>query len=515
MAEDPLIDKVPPHSLEAEMSVLGAMLLSPDAIGLVIQYLTEDCFYRPEHRSLFTVLAGLFEASKPVDLVIVREALREAGQLEKIGGQEYLITLADSTPTVANAEYYAKVVKEKALLRGLIQAASEIIRDAHTQGDPVDDVLNRCEQRIFDVVERKITGQAFDVRTILSQAMQKLDLQGGRAVTGVPTGFPDLDDKTRGLQPGELIILAARPSVGKSALAMNIAEHAAVDANMPVAFFSLEMSREELALRLLSSRAEVDGMRLRKGNCSAQQVRTIQDAAHFLYQAPLFIDDSPGLRVIDLRAKARRLIARHDIKLILVDYLQLMSSPGAESRQVEVSSISRGLKGVARELNVPVVALAQLRRESEEHNRPRLSDLRESGAIEQDADVVMLLHRESMKMTPGTQEHAQILGEAEVIIAKQRNGPTDTIKLVWQREYTRFRSWSPREAPMAGGPPAASGGSSGGYDGAGGGGYSGGGSGGGYSSGGGSAGGGGGGGGNFEQYGTAEAPAGAEGGDPF
>jgi replicative DNA helicase len=378
----------------------------------------------------------------------VRETLRQAGQLEEVGGDEYLVTLADSVPTIANAEYYAKVVKEKALLRGVIQASAENIRDAHSVGEAVDKVLDRCEQRIFDIAERQIVGQAYDVRAILSQVMQTLDLQGGHQVTGLETGFADLDDSTRGLQPGEMIVLAARPSVGKSALALNIAEHVAVSKAQAVAFFSLEMSKEELALRLLSSRAEVNGQKLRKGMLSDAEVRRIQETADYLYQSPLYIDDTPSLRAIDLRAKARRLLLRHNIKLIIVDYLQLMSGPGAdESRQVEVSNISRGLKAVARELRVPVLAVAQLRRESEEHNRPRLSDLRESGAIEQDADVVLLLHRESMRMTPGSEEQAQAMGEADLIIAKQRNGPTGTLKLVWQREFTRFRSWSPREAP--------------------------------------------------------------------
>jgi replicative DNA helicase len=448
MPDEPLLDKVPPHSLEAEMGVLGAMLLSTDAIGLCVQHLAGDCFYRPQHRAIFKALVDLYDQSKPVDLVLVRETLRQAGQLEEVGGDEYLVTLADSVPTIANAEYYAKVVKEKALLRGVIQASAENIRDAHSVGETVDKVLDRCEQRIFDIAERQIVGQAYDVRAILSQVMQTLDLQGGHQVTGLETGFVDLDDRTRGLQPGEMIVLAARPSVGKSALALNIAEHVAVNKAQAVAFFSLEMSKEELALRLLSSRAEVNGQKLRKGMLADAEVRRIQETADYLYKAPLFIDDTPSLRVIDLRAKARRLLLRHNIKLVIVDYLQLMSGPGAdESRQVEVSNISRGLKAVARELRVPVLAVAQLRRESEEHNRPRLSDLRESGAIEQDADVVLLLHREAMRMTPGSEEQAQAMGEADLIIAKQRNGPTDTLKLVWQRELTRFRSWSPREAP--------------------------------------------------------------------
>ena len=463
MPDDPLLDKVPPHSLEAEMSVLGAMMLSHDAIGLCIQYLDADVFYRAEHRALFRCLVDLYDRNEPVDLVSMKEALTQRGDLEDIGGEDYLVTLADATPTVANAEYYARVVKEKSLLRGLINAAAEIIRDAHTP-DQVDNVLDRCEQRIFEVVERKIVGQATDMRAILADVMQKLDPVGKMNITGLATGFMDLDDKTRGLQNGEFSVLAARPSVGKSALALNIAEHVAVDNNRPVAFFSLEMSKEELAIRLIASRAEVDGQRLRKGQLSARDGQhVVQDVLPVLSGAPLYIDDTAGLRVIDLRAKARRLMARHDIELIIVDYLQLMSSPGAESRQVEVSNISRGLKALGRELGIPVLAVAQLRRESEEHKRPRLSDLRESGAIEQDADVVLLLHREAMRLTPGTQEHEKARGTAELIIAKQRNGPTDTLRLTWQRQYTRFRTWSPREAPpgaaveqyavVEGGPP--------------------------------------------------------------
>ncbi len=448
MADDPLLDKVPPHSLEAEMAVLGAMMLSPEALGLCVQILDADAFYRPEHRVLFRCLTDLFDQNRPIDLVTMREALGQRGELEAVGGEEYLVALADAVPTVANAEYYARVVKEKALLRGLINAAAEIIRDAHTPGDDVDTILNRCEQRIFEVVERKIVGQALDVRSILAEVMQKLDPVGRQSVTGIPTGFVDLDDRTRGLQPGELIVLAARPSVGKSALALNIAEHVAVDENRPVAFFSLEMSKEELAVRLLSARAEVDSQKLRKGQLATREARrVVQDVLPVLSSAPLFIDDTAGLRVIDLRAKARRLVSRHRIELIIVDYLQLMTSPGAESRQVEVAGISRGLKALARELNVPLLAVAQLRRESEGHNRPRLSDLRESGAIEQDADVVLLLHREAMRHVPGSPEYERARGTAELIIAKQRNGPTDTIRLTWQPEFTRFRTWSPREAP--------------------------------------------------------------------
>ena len=449
MSDDPLLDRVPPHSLEAEMSVLGAMLLAPEATGIAVQYLDADCFYRPQHRALFGTLVKLYDENKPVDLVILREALRASGKLEEVGGDSYLVTLADAVPTLANAEYYARVVKEKALLRGLIQASAEIIRDAQGQSGPVDDILDRCEKRIFDVAEKKIVNQAQDIRTILSQLIQVLDFQGGRAITGVETGLHDLDDRTRGLQPGEMIVLAARPSVGKSALALNIAEHVACDRGIPVGFFSLEMSKEELVLRLLSSRARVDGQRLRKGILSDAEATRVKDACDYLYKTPLYIDDTAALRVLDLRAKARRLCLKHDIKLIVVDYLQLMTAPGSESRQVEVANISRGIKALARELTVPVLAVAQLRRPAQNQPRegvvPQLSDLRESGAIEQDADVVLMLDREATRLKFGTPEYEAVANYAELIIAKQRNGPTGLVKLTWIKEYTRFESWSPRE----------------------------------------------------------------------
>jgi replicative DNA helicase len=447
MAAEPLLDKVPPHSIEAEMAVLGAIMQSPEAFGIAIQHLAADDFYRQDHRTLYEALVAMYDAGKPIDFVSVREHLASHNRLDAVGGDAYIVDLVEAVPTVANAEHYAKIVKEKALLRGLIQAGAEIIRDAHDQAN-VEEVLDRCERRIFEVTERNIVGQAYDVRRILSEVMQKLDLQGGHTITGLETGLADLDDKTRGFQPGEMIVLAARPSVGKSALALNIAEHVAVDLGKPVIFFSIEMSKEELALRLAASRAEVDGQKLRKGQLSDAEVRRMQDTCHFLYSAPLFIDETPSLRILDLRAKARRMVQRHNVELIVVDYLQLMTAPGAESRQVEVSSISRGLKAIARELNLPVVAIAQLRRESEEHKRPRLSDLRESGAIEQDADVVLLLHREEMRHSHDSKEYAESQGKAELIIAKQRNGPTDTINLTWQRQYTRFRSWTPHEEPV-------------------------------------------------------------------
>jgi replicative DNA helicase len=465
MPGDPLLDKVPPHSIEAEMSVLGAMLLSTEATGIVVQHVDEDCFYLPQHSTLFKVLVEFYDTNKPVDLVLVTEALRTKGKLEEVGGDAYLINLAESTPTVANAEYYAKVVKDKALLRGLIQAGAEIIRDGHSGEGTAEDICDRCEKRIFTIAEKKITSEASDVRSILAQMMKSLDFTSQKAITGLATGLRDLDGITRGLQPGEMIVLAARPSVGKSALALNIAEHVAADLREAVAFFSLEMSKEELALRLLSSRARVDGQKLRRGMLSVGEARSAQDVASFLYEVPLYIDDSPGLRILDLRAKARRLYLRHNIKLIIVDYLQLMTAPGAESRQVEVSNISRGIKALARELHIPVLAVAQLRRPSQNQPRdtaPQISDLRESGAIEQDADVVMLLDRAAMRMKPddADPEYLQVKNQAELIIGKQRNGPTGTVKLRWEYQYTRFKDhdedFVPQEAPpmdMAAQPP--------------------------------------------------------------
>ena len=448
MPDDSLADKALPHSLETEMAVLGAMMMEPEAMGLCLEYLDEDCFYHPAHRTLFRFLKTGFENNRPLDGVLLEQALRDAGQLDEIGGRQYLVDVYNSVASAANAEYYAKVVKDKSLLRGLIHAAGDILRDARTAGDDVDEVLDRSEQRIFEVTERKIVGEAADVRSILRQVMNSLDLQGGRAITGLETGFYELDDLTRGLQDGEMIVLASRPGVGKSALALNIAEHVAVDLEKPVAFFSIEMSREALALRLLSSRARVDGQRLRKGTLSNDEAAKVRDAASRLYEVPLYIDDQPGLRIIDLRAKARRLVARHKIKLIIVDYLQLMTTgQREENRQVEVASISRGLKSLARELRLPLLAISQLRRESEERNMPRLSDLRESGAIEQDADVVMLLHREEMRHRQDSEEYKATKGKADLIIAKQRNGPVGTIHLTWMWQYTRFEAFSPREGP--------------------------------------------------------------------
>jgi len=442
VADEPLLDKVPPHNIEAEMAVLGSMTLDRDAIGLVAQYLEPEAFYRREHQLIYQLLLELFDKNQPIDLVIVREELQTRDTLEAVGGTAYLAELADAVPSAANVEYYAKIVKEKSLLRGLIDSATQILRDAYQATDEPDTVLDRSEQRIFAVTEKKIVGEASHIKPILQEVFSKLGPEG-TTVTGLSTGFYELDELTLGLQPGEMIVLASRPSMGKSALALNIAEHVAVDQEKPVVFFSLEMGKQDLAMRLVCSRFKHNARNLRRGMLGKDESKRLVVEVDLLSEVPLYVDDTPAMRVIDLRAKCRRLKARHDIQLVIVDYLQLMSQPGAESRQVEVAMISQGIKSLARELNIPVLAISQLRRGAEEHGRPRLSDLRESGALEQDADVVMLLHREEYY-----QPHNQdVKGKAELRIAKQRNGPTGNITFTWLNEYVRFENYSQYQAP--------------------------------------------------------------------
>ncbi|MDK1031016.1 MAG: replicative DNA helicase [Planctomycetia bacterium] len=445
----PLLDKVPPHSDEAEMAVLGSMMLDRDAIGTVSQFLEADVFYTPQHGILFQVLLELYDKNHPIDLVTVQEELRRQNQLDSVGGTAYIAELAGSVPSAASAEFYANIVKQKALLRGLIDSAGQILRDAYQSTDETDTILDRSEQRIFAVTEKKVVGEATHIRPILQDVFNRLDVQGNNPLTGLSTGFFELDDLTRGLQPGELIVLAARPSMGKSALALNIAEHVAIapgrpeTERKPVVLFSLEMGKQELALRLVCSHFKFDAQALRKGMLNKEEGMRLHSEVGLLYDIPLYIDDTPAMRILDLRAKCRRLKARHDIQLAIVDYLQLLRQPGAESRQIEVSMISQGLKALARELNIPILAVAQLRRASEEHNRPRLSDLRESGAIEQDADVVLLLHREEYYKP----DDPNLKGKAKLIIAKQRNGPTGDINLSWLRRSVRFENLSPYQEP--------------------------------------------------------------------
>ncbi|MCE9590272.1 MAG: replicative DNA helicase [Planctomycetes bacterium] len=436
-----LFDKAPPAALEAEAAVLGSMILDHQVIGEVIEVLrgAED-FHKPAHSAIYSAITDLYDRNIPVDMVSLNQVLRDRGSIEQVGGLDYLIMLGESVPSATLAAHYAHLVREKATLRQLIESTGQILHRAYTSGDEVGQILDEAEQAIFKIAEAKVGADASDLKTLLHETMLRLENHDGRVVTGMETGFYELDEMTSGLQPGELIILAARPSMGKTALAVNIAEHIAVTMSQPIAFFSLEMSKEQLAQRLLCSRSGVDSQRLRRNMIRDEEWSQLQLACGQLNEAPFYIDDTPGLTLLGLRAKARRLAARHHIKAVFVDYLQLMSGPKSDSREQEVSAMSRGIKALARDLSVPVVCLSQLNRgpESREGHRPRMSDLRESGAIEQDADVVMMLHREDYYHR-GEEGHIDS-NVAELIIAKQRNGPTDTIKLQFNGSTTRFHN---------------------------------------------------------------------------
>ena len=459
-----LFDKLPPHAVEAEMSLLGAMMLDWQVIGDVVQTLSGSAdFYKPAHSAIYEALVQLYDQNQHLDGVQLKQYLADHGQLEQIGGVEYLIQLGEAVPSTAGAFYHAKLVREKAILRRLIEAAGNILHEAYSSPDTVANQLDQAEQAIFKLAETGSTEEASDLATLLQLTYEQLEAQEGRHITGIETGFFELDEITSGLQNGEMIILAARPSMGKTALALNIAEHIGANNKQPVAVFSLEMSKQQLAQRLLCSRSGVDSHRLRRNRLSGDDFHHLSMTVGELSEAPIFIDDTPGLTLLGLRAKARRLAARHDIKAVVVDYMQLMSAPGAESRQQEVSNISRGIKALARELSVPVICLSQLNRASEgrEGHRPRMSDLRESGSIEQDADVVMMLHREEYyhHEPDWAIENPDKVGTAELILTKQRNGPTGTINLQFDGQTTRFNNLA--QTHSSGGFGGASGGGSG------------------------------------------------------
>lgn len=444
------IDRLPPHDLAAEVAVLGSMIIDPTVIGPVCMVLPKpDAFFFDKHQVLYRVVVELFEKNTPMDPLVIASSLKSQNQLDAVGGLDYLSEILNSVPTSAHAEYYANIVKEKAMLRSLIVACTQTLRDVYESGETASDVLDRGEKRIFDIAQQKVSNQAVPLTDALHETFAILDRNQGEHLTGLPTGFVELDNLTSGLQKGEMLILAARPSVGKTALAMNLAEYVAVDQQRPVVVFSLEMSKQQLAQRMLCSRSGVDGHRLRRGMLSSQDRQALAMAVGQLSGGKMFIDDSPGLTLMDLRTKCRRLKLQHGIDLVVIDYLQLMEAPREENRQQQIASISRGIKALARELNVPVICLSQLNRASESEQRlPRTSDLRESGSIEQDADVVMLLHRESV-MHRGDQEWADAnpdkLNTADLIIAKQRNGPCDTVKLTFLSGSTRFVNWTPSQ----------------------------------------------------------------------
>lgn len=430
--------RVPPHHLEAEQSVLSGILIDSEAIGRVVEFIAAEDFYRESHRKIFQAMISLYQKSEPTDLLMVSNELASQGQLEAVGGSSYLATLVDFLPSSAPIVSYSKVVKEKAMLRSLIQAATEIIAKGYEGSDDIDRFIDDAERIIFQVSEKKMRQSFYPVKDIVKDAFKAIEslYEKKESITGVATGFKDLDKMTCGMQPSDLIIVAGRPSMGKTAFALNIAENAACEHKTCVAVFSLEMSKEQLVQRMLCGSAKVDASKLRGGFLKESDWPKLTRAAGRLSEAPFFIDDTPALSVLEMRAKARRLKREQGLGMIVVDYLQLMRGINSgESREREISEISRGLKALAKELSVPVIALSQLNRsvESRTDKRPQLSDLRESGAIEQDADVIAFIYRDEV-YNKGTPDR----GVAEIIIGKQRNGPIGTARLAFLHEYTRF-----------------------------------------------------------------------------
>lgn len=459
-----VFDRTPPFSLEAETAVLGGMFIDREAVTRAIEHLNESMFYREANRRLYRAMVRLYERGDVIDVITVSEELKKTDELDAAGGFDYLAALVDAVPTAANLEYHARIVRDKALLRRLVEQAQQIVRDVYEQGErDVDEILDEAEARIFAVAESHKREGFVWIKEILWSAFEHIEKlqESDSGITGVPSGFPDLDRMTTGLQKGDLVIVAARPSMGKTSWVMNVAANAAIGHGVPVAIFSLEMSSEQLVQRLLCAEGRIDAQRLRRGKLSQEEHQRLAAAAGHLNTAPIWIDDQPGANVLEIRAKARRLQSElrsdgKDLGLIVIDYMQLMSGAGqAESRVQEVSQISRGLKALARELEVPVIALSQLSRGPEQRTdkRPMLSDLRESGSIEQDADVVMFLYRPEYYAAPEKREELE--GKAELIVGKQRNGPTGVVELYFQKAYTRFDSVSRGPGPQ--GPEAAGG----------------------------------------------------------
>jgi len=433
--------KLPPQNIEAEQSVLGGILIENEAINKVIEILTPEDFYRDAHRRIFEALIILSERDEPSDLITLTNELQKKKELDLIGGATYLASLIDSVPTAANIEYYAKIVKEKAVLRKLINASTEIITKSYEYLGDVDSLLDEAEQEIFQISGSRVKPSFYPIRDVVKGSFKTLErlYEKKELITGVPSGFKELDRLTAGFQASDLIIVAGRPSMGKTAFCLNIAQYAAVEKKIPVAIFSLEMSKEQLGIRMLCSEAHVEGTRLRTGFLNESDWPKLTIAAGNLSEAPIYIDDIAALSALELRAKTRRLRAEHDLGMVVIDYLQLMKGRArVESRQQEISEISRSLKALAKELTIPVIAVSQLSRKTEERtgNRPQLSDLRESGAIEQDADVILFIYRDEVY---NRSEDNPNRGIAEVIIGKQRNGPIGKIDLAFLDKFTTFK----------------------------------------------------------------------------
>jgi len=431
-------ERLPPSDVAAEQSVLGAMLLSKDAIADVVETLRGPDFYRPAHQTLYETVLDLYARGEPADAVTVAAELTKAGEIARIGGAPYLHTLVAMVPTAANAGYYARIVREQAILRRLVEAGTRITQMGYSGTGDVDDVVDRAQAEVYDVTERRMSEDYLPLRDIMGATLNEIEAianRGGEMV-GVPTGFTDLDGYTNGLHPGQLIIVAARPALGKSTLGLDLARSASVKHGLTSVIFSLEMSRNEIVMRLLSAEAQVPLHHMRAGTMGDADWARLANKMGSVSEAPLFIDDSPNMTLMEIRAKCRRLKQRHDLRLVVVDYLQLMTSgKRVESRQQEVSEFSRSLKLLAKELEVPVIAISQLNRgpEQRQDKRPMLADLRESGSLEQDADMVILLHRED-----AYERDSPRLGEADFIIAKHRNGPTGVVTVAFQGHYSRF-----------------------------------------------------------------------------
>jgi len=437
--------KIPPHSIEAEQSVLGGLMLDNIAWDKVSELIREDDFYRPNHRLIFRVMEGLGRRNQPFDVLTLTESLKTIGELENAGGEIYLFELANNTPTVANIAAYAEIVRERSVLRQLIEVSGDIADVAfNPEGRETKEILDQAESKIFKIAEQRSRGQGpIDISTLLAKTTERIDVlyHSEETITGISTGFSDLDEMTSGLQKGDMVVVAGRPSMGKTTLAMNIAEHAAIKSKKPVLVFSMEMPGESLAMRMMSSLGHIDQHKIRTGKLHDEDWPRLTSAVSMLSEATLYIDDTPSMSPAELRARARRVARMNkDIGLIVIDYLQLMQIPGfREGRVSEITEISRTLKALAKELNVPVLALSQLNRSLEQRadKRPQMSDLRESGAIEQDADLIIFIYRDEVY-----HEESPDKGIAEIIIAKQRNGPIGKVRLTFLGQYTRFESFT-------------------------------------------------------------------------
>jgi len=444
MPETAVAERTLPHNLEAERSVLGAILLHNDAFNLAAEVIDAQDFFRDAHRRIFDRMVKLAERGDAIDLVTLKEELGRAGDLEEVGGPAYIASLVDGVPRSTNVEHYARIIKEKSTLRSLIYSANRIVANAYDAEEEADVILDQAEHAIFAIADKKVRDGFVSLRDLAQDSFETIEKLHARKelITGVPTGFTDLDEMTSGLQPSDLVIVAARPSMGKTSLALNVAQHVGTRTDMTVGVFSLEMSKEQLFLRMLTGEARIDAHRLRGGFLGERDWGRLSQAIGTLSEAKVFIDDTPSIGVLEMRAKCRRLASEHGLHLVVIDYIQLMQGRGRfENRTLEVASISRSLKGLAKELHVPIVVLSQLSRapESRADHRPQLSDLRESGALEQDADVVLFIYREE-QYADKNEPPPDAQGVAEIIIGKQRNGPTGVVKLAFIREFTRFEN---------------------------------------------------------------------------